>query len=77
MSRAKKWAIRNALYQIEISLPKKRIKDLERERDLITTAAVALWDEDTARVAKSLLRLQATCPERSATYAEIFQTLRG
>lgn len=75
MSRNKKWALRNALYDIEVSIPKKdRSRAAERERDLITEASVALWDDDVRKVHRSLRRLLDK-GERREKYALVMDLL--
>lgn len=74
MSRSKRWAIRNALFQIEASIPKTRNQVNEWERDLIATANCAIWDRDTRKVVSCLRRLQAS-PARRGDYAKVMELI--
>jgi hypothetical protein len=75
MSRDKQHAIRNALYQIETSIPKAdRSQIAEWERDLIAVASCAVWDADLKKLHRCVRRLQGS-PERRAQYAQVMDLL--
>jgi hypothetical protein len=75
MSRNKKWDLRNYLYEIEQSIPRAdRSRSAERERDLITEASVAIWDENMPKIYRSLRRLLGSA-ERGTQYAKALELL--
>jgi hypothetical protein len=75
MSRNKKWDLRNFLYEIEQSIPRAdRSRAAERERDLLTIASVAIWDENLPRIHRSLRRLLGSA-ERGEKYAKALELL--
>jgi hypothetical protein len=77
MSRSKKYTLRSALHQAELLIPKTdRSKQAEKERDLLSEAAVALWDAKMAKFWTCLRRL-AMSPERAGNYLQIMPLLNG
>lgn len=75
MSRQKQHAIRNALFQIENSIPKAdRSQIAEWERDLIAVANCAVWDGNLKTLHRCLRRLQGS-PERRAQYNQVMGLL--
>lgn len=59
MPRHKKWTLRSALFEIEALIPKSdRTPEAERERDLISVAACALWDEDIKKFTRAVRRMR-------------------
>ena len=74
MSRNKKHTLRSALYNIERSIPYQKTQINEWERDLIATAACAIWDNNTRKVVSCLRRLMGS-PERSTSYAQAMAIL--
>jgi hypothetical protein len=77
MSRNKTLAIRSALHQAEIQIPKAdRSKQAEKERDLVSEACVALWDGKMPKLWTCLRRLMLA-PDRGANYAGVAGLLNG
>lgn len=75
MSRNKMHAIRDALYQIETSIPKvDRSQIAEWERDLIAVACTAVWDGDLKTIHRCVRRLQGS-PQRRQQYDQLMELL--
>lgn len=77
MSRNKTLAIRSALHFAELKIPKvDRSKQAEKERDLVSEACVALWDNKMPKLWTCLRRLMLA-PERGANYSQVAGMLNG
>lgn len=75
MGRNKTYALRSALHQVEMLIPKMdRSKQAEKERDLLSEACVALWDGKVNKLFGCLRRL-AQAPERGANYLQVLPML--
>lgn len=75
MSRNKKLAVRNALGAIYNAIPQAdRSKGVERERDLICVANLAVWDGDIKKIHRCVRRLLGSA-ERGPEYAKVMALL--
>jgi hypothetical protein len=75
MSRNKTRDLRNAMYKIEILIPRRDAsKATERERDLVCVVNCAIWEGQMYKISAGLRRL-AMIPDRGAEYARVMELL--